>query len=135
MPPLRAAVAERRRLVRDPYATAPASAAPSTTVAPKFPRLFVLTDGDCFSSCILFVNRVRALGGLQVGDPTNRNEPYGENWFERALPSGLGSIGLPLAIDRTPDELRGGRTPDLGWDGDMSDQRGIEKFINSKVSS
>lgn len=135
LPPLRAAVAERQTLIRDPYATTPASAASPTTVAPKLPQLFVLTDGDCFSSCILFVNRVRALGGLQVGDPTNRNEPYGENWFERALPSGLGSIGLPLAIDRTPDELRGGRTPDLGWDGDMSDQRGIENFVNSKVSS
>lgn len=135
LPPLRAALAERQTLVRDPYATAPASAAPPTTVAPKLPQFFVLTDGDCFSSCILFVNRVRALGGLQVGDPTNRNEPYGENWFDRALPSGLGSIGLPLAIDRTPHEVRGGGAPDVAWDGDMSDQRGIERFISSKVSS
>lgn len=135
LPPLRTAVAERRTLVRDPDATASPSATAQTTVVPRLPRLFVLTDGDCFSSCILFVNRVRALGGLQVGDPTNRNEPYGENWFERTLPSGLGSVGLPLAIDRTSDELRGGRAPDLPWAGEMSDQRGIEKFISSKVSS
>lgn len=134
LPALRAAAAAGLTIVADPREAARPSAPQARAAVPKHPPIFVLTDGDCFSSCILFVNRVRALGGLQVGDPTNRNGQYGEIYFNRMLPSGMGSLVLPLAIERSPDELRGGRPPDLPWTGDMSDQRGIETFIARKVS-
>lgn len=90
---------------------------------------FVLTDGGCFSSCIMSVNTLRSMGAKQIGLPTDRNAVYGESWFSRELPSGFGSLTLPLAIFGEDPELLGGGPPDLPWTGAPTDEDGLRRFI------
>lgn len=90
---------------------------------------YVLTDGGCFSSCIMVVNTLRDMGATQVGLPTDRNTIYGESWFKRELPSGHGTLTLPLAIFGEDPEHLGGGPPDLPWTGAPTDEEGLRGFI------
>lgn len=91
--------------------------------------VFVLTDGGCFSSCIMVVTALRDMGAQQVGLSTGRNTIYGESWFNRDLPSGFGALTLPIAIFGENPELLGGGPPDLRWTGSPTDEDGLRAFV------
>jgi hypothetical protein len=90
---------------------------------------FVLTDGGCFSSCIMVVTALRDMGAKQVGLSTGRNTIYGESWFTRDLPSGFGALTLPIAIFGENPELLGGGPPDLPWTGSPTDEAAVRAFV------
>jgi hypothetical protein len=58
---------------------------------PAKARVIVLTDSNCFSSCLVFVRRLRALGAAQVGWSTNISTNYLSGRFVK-LPSGLSTM-------------------------------------------
>jgi hypothetical protein len=91
--------------------------------------VFVLTDGGCGSSCIMFVNEVRRMGARQLGDPTDRNTVYGEQWVRTALPSGEADLYLPSAVYGWAESELGGGPPDIQWTGTATDEAGLRAFI------
>lgn len=95
--------------------------------------VFVLTDGGCGSSCILFVNEVRRMGARQIGDPTDRNTIYGEQWVRTPLPSGEAELFLPSAVYGWAERELGGGPPDIQWTGTGTDEAGLRAFIAAQA--
>jgi hypothetical protein len=95
--------------------------------------VFILTDGGCGSSCILFVNEVRRMGARQIGDPTDRNTVYGEQWVRTPLPSGEADLFLPSAVYGWAERDLGGGPPDSQWTGTATDEAGLRAFIAAQA--
>jgi hypothetical protein len=135
MPAMEAALREGADLMPDP-GYSPSSSEVESTRKPRKPRrlpgkgpVYVLTDGGCFSSCIMAVYSLKRLGAVQVGDPTGRHTIYGEVWFQQDLPSGQGRLILPIAIHAFPRSELGGDPPDLPWNGAGEDEAGLRAMI------
>ncbi len=134
--PMRQALAAGVDLIVDPGAI-PASIDSSPRAGvdsepgklPARQPVYVLTDGGCFSSCVDSLVALRRLGAIQVGDASGRQTKYGEVWFQRALPSGRGSMMLPIAIHPVGDDALGGNEPDLPWLGAAEDAAGLRALI------
>ncbi|UUL84020.1 S41 family peptidase [Sphingomonas qomolangmaensis] len=79
--------------------------------APISDRIRVLTDGACFSSCLILVERLRFQGAKQVGTATAAG-----NWYmdvrAQPLPSGLGDITMPQKVDLRRSQRIGPFVPD-----------------------
>ncbi len=130
IPRLEAATAAERPFYTEDASIAVPATRPSTRSAKRLVvPAYVLTDGGCISSCIVAVNAFRRAGAVQVGDPTERQTRYVEAWFQRALPSGLGEVTLPIAIVPWRDSELGGEPVDLAWTGRASDEEGLRHFI------
>ncbi len=135
--PMRQALGDSVALIADPGAVAPSTVIPSDAAAagrrshklPARQPVYVLTDGGCFSSCVDSLVAMRRLGAIQVGDASGRQTRYGEVWFQRALPSGRGSMMLPIAIHPVADDALGGDEPDLPWLGAAEDDAGLRALI------
>lgn len=120
-----------RALVEDPCCT-PASTASADLpplVAPATTQpVYLLTDAGCFSSCILALAPLRAMGAIVVGETTGQNEEYGEVAGPIMTPSGLARALIPMSIIRQrPDMLV--VSPDRPWSGAMDDDAGIAAWI------
>lgn len=96
------------------------------------PRVFILTDRVCFSSCLIVVRTFRSLGAVQIGEQTNANTRYQENRRVQ-LPSGLGTIGVQATVDLTQPPRVGPFQPELSFDGDLTDTDAVEAWIRSSV--
>ncbi len=91
-------------------------------------RLVLLTDNQCFSSCLLLAAQVRAVGGLHVGEETDAATRYMEV-REVTLPSGLATFTtLQKAALGTPARV-GPFTPTERFAGDMADTVALEAWI------
>ncbi len=124
------AIASDQALLVDgplPSAVAPAAAG-SRLLRERHPS-FVLTDGGCFSSCIMLNQRLKRAGAIHVGDPSGRHTMYGEGWFSQTLPSGLASLGLPIAINAYPRGELGGEPTEHAWTGAADDEAGLRAWI------
>ena len=95
--------------------------------------VFVLTDAGCGSSCIMFVNEVRRMGARQIGDPTDRNTVYGEQWAMTPLPSGEAELYLPSAVYGWAESELGGGPPDVQWTGTATDDAGLRALIAAEA--
>ncbi len=105
---------------------------PATSKAVPLPvqgKVFVLTDAGCFSSCVVAADSLRLMGAIQVGEPTGRNEEYGEVAGPLPLPSGLGAWWSPLSIIHQQSEGLGGLPVDVAWDGALDDDEHIFPWI------
>lgn len=130
IPRLEAAMAAGQPFyTEDAALNVPAANYSTRAAVPLSMPIYVLTDGDCTSSCIVAVNAFRRIGAVQVGDPTERQTRYVEAWFQHALPSGLGTVILPIAVVPWPDSDLGGQPVDLAWTGAANDDDGLRKFI------
>ncbi|MGE0174593.1 MAG: S41 family peptidase [Oligoflexales bacterium] len=93
-------------------------------------NVYFLTDPACFSSCLLFADRMRLLPNVvQIGLATRADTKYGEVRSE-SLPSGLATMMGPQKIFlgrlRTDNEPY---VPKFRWSGEMSDQVGLERWV------
>jgi Peptidase family S41 len=131
VPPMKEAVRQGQALVTIPGHDDIGDQLVAVRPPAKTGPVFVLTDAGCFSSCISFRNLLTRMGAIQVGDPTARDEVYGESWFDALLPSKLGKVVLPIAIFGDHPEERGGTLPELPWHGSARDEAGIRQFIAS----
>lgn len=118
-----------RALVEDPCCKPDAAPTAPALVARAYTRpVYLLTDAACFSSCVLALVPLRAMGAVVVGETTGQNEEYGEIAGPIVTPSGLARYFVPMTIIRQPREtLVVG--PDRAWSGAMDDDAGIEAWI------
>lgn len=118
-------------LVDGPGDTAPLAPALLRPVPrPHGPRLAAIIDRNCFSSCMTFLQRLKATGDAVVlGEPTIGYSPFGEiSRFD--LPSGRGSFYVPSAIYKGTQAIREPFVPDHAFTGAMRDTEALEAWVN-----
>lgn len=114
-------------------ASAPPRPAATPPGAPYHGKVLVLTDGACFSSCLLMVDLFRSLGATQVGQPTDGGVWYMEVRSE-PLPSGLGTFSVLGKVGLGAPKRLGPFTPDVPFDGDMADTEALEHWIAARFA-
>ena len=96
------------------------------------PRIFLVTDRVCFSSCLIVVDHFRKLGAVQIGEPTNADTNYQEN-RRVTLPSGLAAFGVQTAVDPGEPSRFGPFVPSHAFEGDLTDTAAVEQWVTSSV--
>jgi hypothetical protein len=104
---------------------APAKAAPPPT--PFKGRLYLLTDGLCFSSCLSVVSDWRDLGAVQLGQTTDANTHYSEV-HDLPLPSGLSTFSTMMAVSPDAPPRLGPFAPRETYQGDIGDTAAVEAW-------
>lgn len=98
--------------------------------APYRGKVIVLTDGACFSSCLLMVDRFRGLGAIHAGQPTG-----GATWYmevrDEPLPSGLGSFSVLGKVGLGAPRRLGPFVPTALFEGDMADTAALEVWVGA----
>ncbi|HTU10935.1 MAG TPA: S41 family peptidase [Allosphingosinicella sp.] len=136
LPAIEAGLARGEALVVDPGVAADADRRRRPRARPaRTGPVLVLTDGGCGSSCIMFVNEVRRMGARQIGDPTDRNTVYGEQWAMTRLPSGEADLYLPSAVYGWAERELGGGPPHAQWTGAATDEGGLRAFVAAEARS
>lgn len=96
-------------------------------------RLVLITDGDCFSSCLLVADLFRRLGALHLGHATNRHTRYMEVRSE-ALPSGLGRFTTMQKV-AIGEAVVGPFAPDAVYPGLMNDEAALRAWVVAQVQA
>ena len=93
-------------------------------------KVYLLTDGRCFSSCLIFADSILSIPGVvQVGDTTDADTQFSQP-IGLPLPSGLSKVGIPSMIRRNWE--RGDNEPYQPYHkypGFMGDQNKLEDWI------
>jgi hypothetical protein len=114
--------------------TAGASTMPVLAPRPHGPRIAAVIDRDCFSSCMNFLQRLRAMGDTVVlGEATKGYSPFGEI-ARHELPSGRGALYIPSALFRTAEATREPFLPDYPYDGNMADDEALQKWVATTLN-
>lgn len=122
------AMAEGRRFT----APIPAACLQSRDDRPSAPvptagRLVFITDEACFSSCLIFVDRLLRLGAVQAGQPTREG-----NWYMEVraapLPSGLGVFRTMQKVSLEFPRKMGPYVPTRPYGGDIADTAAVEAW-------
>ena len=90
-------------------------------------RLFLVTDGLCFSSCLEVVEDFRHLGAIQLGRTTDANTHYAEV-SDRSMPSGLSTFSTMMAVDVSEPPRIGPFEPQQVFDGDIADTAAVQAW-------
>jgi Peptidase family S41 len=100
---------------------------------PHGPRIAALIDRTCFSSCMNFVQRLRAASDTVVlGEATIGYSPFGE--IDRhPLPSGRGALVIPSALFKTATAVREPFVPDIAFDGNMADDAALQQWVRTTL--
>ena len=101
---------------------------------PGGPRIAAVIDRRCFSSCMNFVQQIRAMPDtVLLGEPTLGYSPYGEiGAFQ--LPSGHGTIRLPSAIYTAFQATREPFVPDLFYPGNLADDNALMQWVAARLA-
>lgn len=96
---------------------------------PGGPRLAAIIDRGCFSSCMNFLQQIRAIGDTVVlGEPTKGYSPYGEiGTFD--LPSGNGVLAIASALYDSRQATREPFVPDLPYQGNLADDAALTTWV------
>jgi hypothetical protein len=106
----------------------PTTASGAPAPAPAFKgRLFLVTDGLCFSSCLEVVEDFRRLGAVQLGRTTDANTHYAEV-SDRPMPSGLSTFSTLMAVDVAEPPRIGPFKPQQVFDGDIADTAAVRAW-------
>jgi hypothetical protein len=107
--------------------------AASSSARPHGPRIAAVIDRGCFSSCMNFLQQLKAIDDTVVlGEPTLGYSPFGEiARFD--LPSGRGSVRLPSALFRTTQATREPFAPDFPFTGNLADDEALARWVNSTL--
>jgi hypothetical protein len=108
--------------------------AASSSPRPHGPRIAAVIDRECFSSCMNFLQQLKAIDDTVVlGESTIGYSPFGEiTRFD--LPSGRGALYLPSALFRTTQATREPFVPDIPFTGNMADDNALMRWVNSTLS-
>jgi len=96
-------------------------------------KLYVLTDGLCFSSCLAVVDEWLKFGAVQLGQSTDSNT-YFTDVRDTPLPSGLSTFSTMMAINVGGEPRLGPFVPTRSYDGDISDTPRVEAWAASIAS-
>ena len=98
-------------------------------------QVFVLTDGNAFSSTLLFIDLVlRHPNARHVGWPTRAHGLYGELRQER-LPSGWAWLAFSTKAFTARTGSGNGLIPEVAWTGEIDDTPALEAWIQDLVAS
>jgi hypothetical protein len=126
---LRQSLASGAPLARAPAEVQRAEAPEQRDRVRRPPRVILLTDRHCFSSCLLGVRLFRALGAEHVGEETRANTRYSD-LRTIDLPSGLSNFSTMQSFSTwLPIEL-GPYSPALRFDGDLVDDAAVQAWVS-----
>lgn len=110
---------------------APAGAAPANPVKGK---VYVLTDHDCASACIAFVDELKRIPGVtQIGLETHVDSRTGTP-LEVTLPSGNGRLSLAVMTrDGRERDDNVPQRPTHEYLGDIGDTEALQRWIRTEV--
>jgi hypothetical protein len=130
---IRAAVERGSALAEAPAAIDTNAALRKRDVVKKPPRVILITDRICFSSCLQAARLFRDLGALHVGQETNANTRY-SNAVTTDLPSGLSNFtSLQAYWTYVPMRL-GPYRPSLTLDVDLADDAAVEAEVRRLIT-
>ena len=93
------------------------------------PRIAAVIDRGCFSSCMNFLQQVRALDdSVVLGEATIGYSPFGEI-SPVPLPSGQGTLYIPTALFKTAQATRAPFVPAIPYAGNMADDAALEPWV------
>ncbi|HLL58728.1 MAG TPA: hypothetical protein VK391_02425 [Allosphingosinicella sp.] len=96
------------------------------------PRVILVTDRHCFSSCLLGVRLFRALGAEHVGEETRANTRYSDLRTVE-LPSGLSNFATMQSFSTwLPMEI-GPYTPARQFEGDLFNDTAVQAWVSGLV--
>lgn len=98
------------------------------------PRVILLTDHACFSSCLIATGLFRRLGALHVGEATDAGTRYMEV-REISLPSGLSTFSTLQKVMLSGSGDVGPFVPDRRYEGNISDTAALERWIAQLAAS
>jgi hypothetical protein len=103
-------------------------------VVKKFPKIYLLTDGRCSSTCWLFVREMLQMPNvLQIGEETNTQSLYSQSRTVD-LPSGLGKFVFPMQERVFPiDHINQSFVPHVRYLDDWRDTEKLSKFVIDSV--
>ncbi|WP_372380932.1 S41 family peptidase [Xanthomonas sp. NCPPB 1754] len=103
-------------------------------VNPVKARVFVLTDYECKSACIGFVDELKRFPGvIQVGVETGVDSRTGSP-KDALLPSGNGGIGVPyMTRDNRPRNDNEPQKPAIEFDGNINDTAAVKSWLTQIV--
>jgi hypothetical protein len=114
-------------------AAGPVLADPIVAPRPHGPRIAAVIDRTCFSSCMNFLQQLKAAGDTVVlGEPTIGYSPFGEI-NRHDLPSGRGALLIPSAWFKTATATREPFLPDYPFGGNMADEATLQKWVNTTL--
>jgi hypothetical protein len=101
---------------------------------PGGPRIAAVIDRNCFSSCMNFLQQIRAIDDTVVlGEATWGYSPYGEiNGFK--LPSGNGALYVAAALYASRQATREPFVPDLAYRGNMADDAALTTWVAATLA-
>jgi hypothetical protein len=121
-----AAVAAGQPLARAPAEIRGAEAADRVR---RPPRLVLVTDRFCFSSCLQAASLFRALGALHVGEETSANTRY-SNLISMRLPSGLSTFSSMQAYSTWTPARLGPYAPQRRLEADLADDAAVQEEVS-----
>jgi len=121
------AAAKAGRAFTGPLSCPARRATPAIPKAQLRARLFVITDGACFSSCLDVVEDFRNLGATQIGRTTDADTRYAEV-SDRPMPSGLSTFSTLMAVSMSEPARQGPFEPAQVFDGDIADTAAVQAW-------
>ncbi|WP_161556457.1 MULTISPECIES: S41 family peptidase [Xanthomonas] len=105
-------------------------------INPVHARVLVLTDYDCGSACIGFVDELKQFPGvLQVGTETFVDARTGSP-MTAMLPSGNGGIAMPyMTRDGRPRNDNVPQKPDIAFTGNIDDTAAVQAWLEQILST
>ncbi|PXX44127.1 S41 family peptidase [Undibacterium pigrum] len=102
---------------------------------PAGPRIAAVIDRNCFSSCMNFLQQIKAIPGNAIlGESTLGYSPYGE--IDRfKLPSERGYIYIPAAYYLVAEAAREPFVPGIPYTGNMADDSKLMAWVEGILQS
>lgn len=97
------------------------------------PRVVLVTDRICFSSCLQAARLFRDLGSTHVGQETSANTHY-SNVITTDLPSGLSNFSSLQAYSTYVPRRLGPYTPTTEFKLDLADDRAVEQEVRKLIA-
>lgn len=98
------------------------------------PRVVLVTDRLCFSSCLQAARLFRELGATHVGQETNANTHY-SNVLAIDLPSGLSNFSSLQAYSVHVPRQLGPYAPRITFGVDLADDRAVEQEVRKVIAA
>lgn len=118
----------------EPLAWAPAQVGAAEPAAgpARPPRVILITDRRCFSSCLMGVWLFRALGATHAGEETDANTRYSD-LRTIDLPSGLSTFSSLQSYSTYSPMRFGPYTPTIRFAGDLGDDSAVQDWVRRTV--
>ena len=97
-------------------------------------RLYILSDGLCFSSCLAVVSNWRDLGAIQIGRTTDANTHYSEV-RDDLMPSGMATFSTMMGVSAGTPLRLGPFEPAHVFQGDIADTQAVEAWALGLASA